>query len=247
MQHLCHAVGFNGKLILPEGIDYIGQSTFYGCSGINGDLTIPQSVKEIGNGAFSDCSGINGTLTISMKDIPGEDIFGRTNVNKLVLKSTVENICDSSSSAVFARMNLNNGIVIEKGIKSIGKNVFEGIEINGDLIIPDSVIEIGDGAFNGASVTGKIEVPSSVTNLKNGAFVNTKSKNLTLGINDIPQMTFVTSQYDEIILKDTVEKVESEAFGGCRVKEDLIIPNSIKEMTNGFHGSTFQKNITVRM
>lgn len=248
MQHLCHAVGFNGKLIIPEGVVYIGQSTFGGCSGINGNLTIPSSVEKIEDSAFDNCKGINGTLTIGMKKIPGTSIFRSMAPCKLVIKNTVETIEDGGDGlGVFALKNLTKGIVIEKGVKYIGKNAFNCIEISGDLIIPDSVTTLGEGAFTGAKVTGKIEIPNSITKFVEGCFSNCKSNKLIIGIQDIQKESFTVSEFDEIILNDTVERIGQKAFAGSRINEDLIIPSSIKEMTDGFYGASFKGNITVRM
>lgn len=249
MWHLCHAVGFNGKLIIPEGVVYIGQSTFSGCSRINGDLTIPSSVEKIEDSAFENCKEINGTLTIGMKKIPGAStLFESIRPCKLVIKNTVETIEDGKyGSGAFALKNLTKGIVIEKGVKYIGKHAFNYIEISGDLIIPDSVTTLEEGAFNGAKVTGKIEIPNSITKIVNGCFSNCNSNKLIIGIRDIPKETFVVGKFDEIILNNTVERIGQEAFAGSWINGDLIIPSSIKEMTDGFYGASFKGNITVRM
>ena len=53
-----------GSLTIPNSVVTIGELAFSGCRGFTGDLTIPNSVETIGGGAFQSCSGFTGSLTI---------------------------------------------------------------------------------------------------------------------------------------------------------------------------------------
>lgn len=43
-----------GDLVIPEGIEEIGDGCFKGCSNLY-SITLPSSIKEVGFGAFHDC------------------------------------------------------------------------------------------------------------------------------------------------------------------------------------------------
>ncbi len=53
----CSAINSN-PISLPEGLEKIGHSAFYGCRNIEGILVIPKSVKVIDHNAFDGCSKI---------------------------------------------------------------------------------------------------------------------------------------------------------------------------------------------
>lgn len=101
--------GFKGRLILPNGLTYIGvtnnqNNAFYGCSGFIGDLTIPDTVISIpygasGIGTFRGCSGFNGTLTIGTglttlagTSVSGYQFYGCSGFTRLVLPNTLGQI-----------------------------------------------------------------------------------------------------------------------------------------------------------
>ena len=66
--------------------------------------------------------------------------------------------------------NCVTGIIIPKGITTIGKNVFSGYPNLQTIVIPESVTSIGEYAFEDCSSLTSITIPESVTSIGNYAF-----------------------------------------------------------------------------
>ena len=113
----------SGNLILPEGLQSIGNSAFSSCK-LSGSLTIPNSVTILGNKAFQTCFGFKGTLTL------GTGI------------TTIPDYCFYSCTG------FTGNLVIPDQVTSIGENAFTSCRgFEGHLIIGSGVQEIGDEAF----------------------------------------------------------------------------------------------------
>lgn len=117
-------LGLNGRLTLPEGLEYIG-SDFCPCrfraplilpstlksigsgafSGnmFSGELKLPSSLLELGAEAFNFCSRISGTLEIpeNITAIKGQTFAYCSSIEKLVLPSTMDAIQSGAFSDCF--------------------------------------------------------------------------------------------------------------------------------------------------
>lgn len=49
---------------LPEGLEVLGDGTFYNCHNIYGEIHLPEGLKSIGEGAFYGCENLTGSITI---------------------------------------------------------------------------------------------------------------------------------------------------------------------------------------
>lgn len=63
--------GPKGQLVLPDSLESIGSYAFFGCDGLTGDLVLPEGLRYIGVDAFNVCSGLTGTLVLpeSLKEV----------------------------------------------------------------------------------------------------------------------------------------------------------------------------------
>lgn len=63
--------GPKGQLVLPDSLESIGSYAFFGCDGLTGDLVLPEGLRYIGGDAFNVCSGLTGTLVLpeSLKEV----------------------------------------------------------------------------------------------------------------------------------------------------------------------------------
>lgn len=121
----CH--GLTGTLTIPESVTTIHSNAFYYCDGFTGDLVIPNSVTLLGYSAFYYCSGFNGTLTIS------------------------ESLTTIYGNTFYMCSGLTGDITIPEGVTSIEGQAFmcynEPASFNGTLTIPSTVKSIGSWAF----------------------------------------------------------------------------------------------------
>ena len=71
--------------------------------------------------------------------------------------------------------NCVTGIIIPKGITTIGKNVFGNYPNPQTVVIPEGVTSIGNSAFMSCSNLTSVTIPSSVTSIGYEAFRDCKS------------------------------------------------------------------------
>lgn len=107
------------NIILPNGINAIGQDAFFNNENIN-SVVIPEGVDKIEDGAFWMC----------------------TNLKSVVLPSTIQKIGDNA----FNSSGLTS-IVIPDGCEEIGTDCFTNCEKLKDIYVSASVCEIGVDAF----------------------------------------------------------------------------------------------------
>ena len=84
-------LGSETEVTVPDGVDSIGDSAFYGCKGLT-KLALPQGLKEIGVNAFLGCEGL------SYIDIPD----GVETVGDWIASESTQLRCSIGSSAAIA-------------------------------------------------------------------------------------------------------------------------------------------------
>ena len=84
-------LGSETEVTVPDGVDSIGDSAFYGCKGLT-KLALPQGLKEIGVNAFLGCEGL------SYIDIPD----GVETVGDWIASESIQLRCSIGSSAAIA-------------------------------------------------------------------------------------------------------------------------------------------------
>lgn len=166
-------------------------------------------------------------------------------------------------------------VVIPNGVKKIGWHAFEDCESVTSVVIPEGVTAIGWSAFEGCSNLSSIIIPDSVTDIDSYAFAKTAfytnpanwengvlyignvlieaQKSLKgiyrikHGVKTIQQDTFKDcAELTEIVIPDTVIRIDRSAFENCTGLTKIIIPNSVKEISsNVFRGCTSLTSITL--
>ena len=135
------------KLVLNEGISYIGREAFRGC-GFAGSLTIPKSVTRLGREAFRDCQNLtNVVIPASLTSIKYGAFAGCTGLTSVTIPEGVTAI------EVFAFRNCSSltGVVIPEGVTCIPEFAFDGCASLTSVTIPESVTSVSHGAFEGCS------------------------------------------------------------------------------------------------
>ena len=84
-------LGSETEVTVPDGVDSIGDSAFYGCKGLT-KLALPQGLKKIGGNAFLGCEGL------SYIDIPD----GVETVGDWIANESIQLRCSIGSSAAIA-------------------------------------------------------------------------------------------------------------------------------------------------
>ncbi|MBE6812715.1 MAG: leucine-rich repeat domain-containing protein [Ruminococcaceae bacterium] len=215
-------------LVIAEGITSVGDYSFYRFSALE-SITLPDSVQTIGEYAFYDCSAAQ-ELSLSASAAFEDTTFnGCESLVSLTMHKgtgTMQNFERYEDPVWYAKTpwyqssDTFNTLVLEDGIKNIGKYAFYGcshlanITLPADLtvidsyafsysaietlLIPDTVIAINDYAFYACYDIENLTMPASavIYDSKNTFDCPTvKSVTLTAGTGTMPDYTEASYEY----------------------------------------------------
>lgn len=166
------------KVILPEGLEKIGDYAFSGCSNLR-EITIPSSVTQIGNGAFRLCDAMedfsidkdNANYYLEDNLIYTKDAetiveaVGQIDEN-IQVPSTVKNI---QSYAFYDCKNLKS-IEIPSSVKEIGEKSFSWCIHLNQIKLNEGLEIIGAYGFQENHNLSVLRLPASVKEIRAGAF-----------------------------------------------------------------------------
>ncbi len=224
-------------VILPEGLQSIGRSAFWGCAGI-ASIEIPDSVTEIGWAAFETCENLTSvTLPKNLTQI-SDSLFHNCPLTEIDLPQGITRIGDYA----FRDTGLT-AIVIPEGTLSIGKCAFEGCSELSAVTIPASVTEVGECAFANCPKLAPLDeiLPEKLTKVIDGVVYNADGTQIigilpTLsgevriadGITVIPQRLFAdNTSITSVILPNSIKTIEWRAFSGCTSLAQIEFPEGL--------------------
>ena len=235
-------------LIIPEGIETIGDNAFYYCSGLN-SITIPSGLKKIGNGAFTLCeiekvvvSDLASYCGITFGCKLGSRLYSdeNTEIIDLIIPEGVTSI---SGDAFDGFYNLKS-VSIPRSLTSIGMRAFSGCEGLTKVIVPDiaawcSISFDGSGSNplccaqhlysdNNTEIT-ELDIPDKTEKIGSYAFYNasflTKVR-ISNGVTAIGESAFAgCKMMTSVIIPSTLNKIEWWAFSGCENLVKVVIPD----------------------
>lgn len=209
------------SVTLGENIRVINENAFYNCTNLKKITFLSDEITSIGTSAFHACRGLEEiNLPKTMTTIP-DYLF---------------NSCRELKS-----------IEIPDGVVSIGVSAFDGCKALTSVTIPDSVLTIGEYAFSSCDKLATVNVGKNVEQIGANAFrlcFNLTSitfpadSNLrSIGANaftdcyDFVEATETTSAQEvgltSITLPAKLETIGNEAFYGCALLENIVIPESV--------------------
>lgn len=145
--------GLNGRLTLPDGLEYIDDNAFAGCQ-FRGPLILPSTLKGIGNGAFSFSSNRSYFNMFS---------------GELKLPASLQELGSYAFSGCF---RISGTLEIPENITAIKEQTFASCSSIEKIVLPSKIDVIKSGAFQDCFGLGSI-----VCNAVNPPYVESSAFN----------------------------------------------------------------------
>ena len=219
--------GLMGSLVLPEGLEEVGEWAFFSCKSLRGSLTLPTTLKKIGENAFAYCNFSGelilpeGILTIGSHAFVGNRFSGVLNLP--------ESIRDVSTNAFNGNL-FEGDIIIPKSLKKISGGVFAGNEFNGQLVLHENVEYIGQGAFSYNEILGEIWLPNSLKYVGNEAFANTRISHVYLpnSLGTMGKRAFADTPISgSVVIPEAIVSISEGLFENCTFLEEVILSKNV--------------------
>lgn len=160
-----HGKMLKGNLVIPEGVEKIGDQAFSGCCDVI-SVTIPSSVKSIGFAVFSGCDRLK---KIEVQN--GNEVF----------HSSGNCVIETKSKTLI--LGCKKSVIPKDGsVTSIGPGAFFGCVGLWHISVPDCVTSIGDQAFVYTSLL-RFNTGKGVRSIGDLAFAESKLRHVIIGEN----------------------------------------------------------------
>ncbi len=232
------------EMVIPESVTEIGYGIFCGCDGITdiSKIKFPSSVTEY-NGFFDYCSGIKDLMIpegfTKINGIEGE--FDSITIPKSATEMNIQYDWNPAKTLYYNAINMKpcyEGDIEVFALSSfadltlvIGKDVEKLPKFSGGIkeIIFESGSVCDTADFGELYKLEKIVLQESIVNINFSDCRSLKSIDLSAGnIKTIPEDCFYRCEsLTEIVLPDSVERVEDNAFTACSSLEKLTLGKNI--------------------
>ena len=204
--------GFDGTLIIEDGLQKIGFGAFESCS-LKGNLILPDSIVDIDNNAFRYCSGFKGRLELPKSGVTiGSAAFEQCNGLKgdLFIPDSFKEGVKEKTFAFCSGFDGN--LYLGTGIEILAKEAFFACnKLKGNLTMPPNLTGIRGSAFYGCSeFDGKLTLNSGLKYIGTSAFA---------------QCHQISS---DLFIPDSVEGIDDYAFNSCRNLKSLTIGTGLQ-------------------
>lgn len=241
------------ELIIPEGVENLGISTFAGASKLE-SVELPHSLTDIGSGVFAVAVIEYLEIPENVKVLGRNSLTGMGSLEKLVLHDGLEKIegyaftslrtleeinipstVTEMGECVFGGLPNLKTVVFEDGLTVIGNNLFQGCTGLKKIIIPDSVKDIPKSAFNGIQNLEMLVLPDEVNSLGGDGLFNCGYNNeLKIVMPTVIKewksgATFCSPKLKEIVLPGNIDLPLTFISNMCNIKKVVITgePNNI--------------------
>ncbi len=234
-----YSIAYSGnetELVIPEGVKRIKKALILNTIK---KLTIGPLVEEIAADAFSEGNNlteieinnprfivINGCLFDSKQNTL---FLAKRNISGIVdLPKTVESIGDYA----FAYCNGIKQVLINDGVKYIGKKCFKDCESLDQVVLPKiHEIELKALTFRSTNIK-ELEIPDNVVSLGEMLFLDCNNiEKITIKSKKIKKIPFECFAYcaklTRIDFNEGIEVIENAAFAGCKNAKEIVLPKTV--------------------
>lgn len=218
------------KVVVPSSIASIGDYAFNGCESLN-EIILPLGVATIGEYAFNDCK-------MAVKLILPESI---TYIAPTAFSGCISIAMAEMSTYAIEMVPKDNlkDVVLNSG-DAIVASAFKDCKTLFSIRIPATVKTIGRNTFAGCDALKKIYIEdlASWCEIAFGDVDANPMSNADLYLHD--------AEIKNLVVPNTVEKVNNWAFAGCSSLESLLLPTGVKSIGKyAFKDCTSLKTLVV--
>ncbi len=240
------------SLILPSSLKRVGGEAFSACRLMYSTLEIPEGVTYIGGAAFAynEYNGMTLKLPNSLDSIEGGVLTMCPWDCEFNIPENLKYIGGTWYPSA-GSPRLKGTFRVPSNLKVIPEGAFCGMgsdgSFTGDIEIPQGIEEIGEAAFYGLSLKNRVNMtlPQGLKRVNHISFAHVRFS--SLNFNDdlewIDQRGFMAcSMPFQIELPKGLLYVGHEAFAGCGIEGELVIPESCLSIRGGaFSGNQISK------
>jgi len=231
------------SLILPSSLKRVGGDAFQACRLMYSTLEIPEGVTYIGGAAFAynEYNGMTLKLPNSLDSIEGGVLTMCPWDCEFNIPENLKYIGGTGYSSA-GSPRLKGTFRVPSNLKVIPDGAFCGMgsdgSFTGDIEIPQGIEEIGEAAFYGLSLKNRVNMilPQGLKRVNHISFAHVRFSSLKLNddLEWIDQRGFMyCSMPFQIELPKGLLYVGHEAFLGCGIEGELVIPESCLSIEGG--------------
>ncbi len=183
-------------LVIPEGVEVIEHSTFYGCKKLN-KVVLPSTIKKIEESAFYDATQISEiNFPDGLEEIELCAFYGTEKLEKIILPNSCLKLGYQAFADNFSLRELRlpeelkwipdeflmysrsiETIELPKGLESIGFGAFEGCANLKSVNLPDGILYIDYEAFRNCALDSVV-FPASIQTIGSMSYAGNPLKKI---------------------------------------------------------------------
>lgn len=194
------------RIVIHEGVRYIGDHAFEGCSNLE-EVRLPSSLVCIGASAFKECS------SLQIINFPPSVI--------------------SIGETAFSGCEKLRSVTLPPSLTTLGPWAFSCSGIAGTLRLPSSLLKVGKHAFRATEVEDVDASQLNMSVIPEGLFANcTSLRHMTFPPNAtvISESSFENTGFKSLVLPATVKSIGYRAFYKCSNLINVSLPSGIERV-----------------
>ena len=209
----------DGVTVLPDNFLYQSKIT---------EIDIPESVTTIRYRALRECAGLTEvTLPSGLTTLGSESLCQCTSLRSILIPEGVTNI----ENYTFFECSSLQRVTIPAGVTSIGYQAFYNCSSLQGVTIPAGITNLGSSQYAGCTGLTWLEW-NAVNCTNNGSMPAQNIEQVTIGegVTVLPSEFLMGSKVREVVIPNSVTKLEYRAFHSCDSLHSIVIPNSVTTM-----------------